>query len=1062
MSKRVAERLALVAVAVPLLAFSGPWSDPRLVVREALRAVEGDSAGRVAARWEERLRRDPGDRDAQLGLASLARLTYDFAGAERRYVALRGANSARPDRHVAYAWLGMAQGEHARGMFARADEHYARARAAARVVGDSVAELQALLGTVVTKSRIQNPAAALALLDSVTPRIPASNVELRAAAGARRAVLLAQLGRPEVRDAALACAALARRAAERRAEASCLQTIALDADRRGIRDSAIQLLDTAAGLYRRAHDRAMLASALQWQGHLLKNGGEYGRARAVLREAVETGTSTGSVGVVAWASLNLAMIARLVQDRASAAEHLARSVAAFDSLGDQWGAMAARTVAAELATDVGDFARARRLGEEQLQWARQVAQPRSELAAHLDLATVAEREGRWDVALGELDSARAVARRYAMPGVADELTYQYGRIALRRGDLAAAERYFQTYLRGIAPDQYVDRYRARARIAGIYAERSELAAAVAELAAAGDELDAWRATLDDHELRLLAFQTSDDEDIDLGVPTVLAALTTGGRAADAFALAEHRRARELADRILQAEALDANRDGGPSPVARARGQSYFALAADIASLIPDDSTALVEYVTGTRGAPTTIFVLTRTGSEASAQTLLTARVLPPLDSLAAGIARFTVLLESGSEPHPLARALGAALLDPALAALGPRVSRIVIVPDGALHRLPFDALRLADGRYVVERYALSLAPSATVLSELWRRRAAAPPRTGTIRVLALGDPSFPGEVERYSAIRSADETNVFRSAFAATGGLPRLTASGDEVRDVARYAPGAEVRLREAASETYIKHAPLAGFQVLHFATHALVDELSVGRAAIALAPGGGEDGFVTARDLAALRLSADLVVLSACRTASGVVVAGEGVQGLTGPLIQAGARSVVATGWRIGDRAAVGMVAAFYQALSAGLTTSAALRAAKLDAIRRGAPPSEWAAFTVVGDPLVTVPLQAPPPYRRPWAAALLVALAAASAAVALAYSRSRRRRQALRTDPGSADAGVARDDSSAASTAQAESPVGNAPPVRLPDGAGLRTPGQLPPPTPTPTPARDPTTPP
>jgi hypothetical protein len=95
-------------------------------------------------------------------------------------------------------------------------------------------------------------------------------------------------------------------------------------------------------------------------------------------------------------------------------------------------------------------------------------------------------------------------------------------------------------------------------------------------------------------------------------------------------------------------------------------------------------------------------VLTRAGSEASAQTLLTARVLPPLDSLTAGIARFAVLLESGSEPHPLARALGAALLDPALAALGPRVSRIVIVPDGALHRLPFDALRLADGRYVAE------------------------------------------------------------------------------------------------------------------------------------------------------------------------------------------------------------------------------------------------------------------------------------------------------------------------------------------------------------------------
>jgi len=155
---------------------------------------------------------------------------------------------------------------------------------------------------------------------------------------------------------------------------------------------------------------------------------------------------------------------------------------------------------------------------------------------------------------------------------------------------------------------------------------------------------------------------------------------------------------------------------------------------------------------------------------------------------------------------------------------------------------------------------------------------------------------------------------------------------------------------------------------VLHFATHALVDEATLARTALALSPGGGEDGFLSPADLAALRLDADLVVLSACRTAGGVLVAGEGLQGLTGPLLEAGARSVVATQWRIGDRSTVQVVDDFYGAMAAGRPVAEALRAAKLAAIRRGAPPRDWAAFTVVGDPEARVTLIRPAPRPSLW----------------------------------------------------------------------------------------------
>jgi hypothetical protein len=118
------------------------------------------------------------------------------------------------------------------------------------------------------------------------------------------------------------------------------------------------------------------------------------------------------------------------------------------------------------------------------------------------------------------------------------------------------------------------------------------------------------------------------------------------------------------------------------------------------------------------------------------------------------------------------------------------------------------------------------------------------------------------------------------------------------------------------------------------------------------------------------------------------MLIGGEGMQGLTAPLLLAGARSVVATHWRIGDRTTTAFVEAFYRALARGLPVSDALRDAKLDAIRRGAPPREWAAFTAVGDPLVMVPLRVPPAGGHRWVTGALIALALAGIA-AFAYRR-------------------------------------------------------------------------
>jgi CHAT domain-containing protein len=494
---------------------------------------------------------------------------------------------------------------------------------------------------------------------------------------------------------------------------------------------------------------------------------------------------------------------------------------------------------------------------------------------------------------------------------------------------------------------------------------------------------------------VLAFQAtpSEEAESDGSVARVLATLAASGRVESAFAIAERRRARELADRLVQADALRTSADTDrPVTVHHISGAAPIT-AGDVAAALPDDHTAFLEYVTGPDGAPTTLFVVRRARGGG---VMLRSAVLAPADSLAAPIERLSALLESGNDPKPLERALGAAVLDPALALLDSTVTRLVIVPDGPLHRLPFDTVRLPDGRFAIEHFAIGLSPSAAVLAELWRRERVARDST-QVELLAFGDPIFVFAAKAGAPAAPVERdasSEIYRSAFAASGGLPRLAGSGREAKLVARYAPESVVRLRDSASAAYLEHASLTPFRVIHFATHALVDDESMGHTALALSPGGGESGFVTPGDLAALHLRADLVVLSACRTAGGVIVTGEGVQGLTAPLLQAGARAVVATTWRIGDRRTLGFVRALYDALAKGDDVAQALRASKLAALRAGEPPRDWAAFQVIGDPLVQVPLEAPRQLPLAVVIAVLAVLAAGAVESArVAYARTRKR---------------------------------------------------------------------
>ena len=221
--------------------------------------------------------------------------------------------------------------------------------------------------------------------------------------------------------------------------------------------------------------------------------------------------------------------------------------------------------------------------------------------------------------------------------------------------------------------------------------------------------------------------------------------------------------------------------------------------------------------------------------------------------------------------------------------------------------------------------------------------------------------------------RRSSNGEAVRSLFEREGlaGAP-IPHSAREVREVGRFAgERSEIHLGTDAGEHLFKRRVGAGFRVVHLATHALLSERQPSRSALVLAADAAEeDGFLQAREISALSIPSDLVVLSGCRTARGRILAGEGVQSLARAFFEAGTPSVVATLWEVEDRAAADLMGAFYRQLAAGLPKTDALRAAKLEQIRGRSPsPRHWAAFVLLGDGIGTVKLSGAVAPAAAWA---------------------------------------------------------------------------------------------
>ena len=305
------------------------------------------------------------------------------------------------------------------------------------------------------------------------------------------------------------------------------------------------------------------------------------------------------------------------------------------------------------------------------------------------------------------------------------------------------------------------------------------------------------------------------------------------------------------------------------------------------------------------------------------------------------------------------------ILGPLASQLGNK--RLLIVSDGILQFIPFAALpdpAAADARPLIIGHEIVTAPSASVIALLRLENGNRKPAAKTLAVLA--DPVFSNDDPRVATARSRSTNNTVSAhavrsvTEAGLGDLRRLRFSRQEADEIARLvSTGSKLEAVDFdANRKLATSAELGQYRIIHFATHGLIDnqhpELSGVVLSLVDEKGQPQNGFLRLYDLYNLKLSAELVVLSACQTALGKDIKGEGLVGLTRGFMYAGAPRVIASLWQIDDRASAEFMKRFYQELlGKNVRPAAALRAAQVSMHndKRWNAPHYWAAFTLQGE---------------------------------------------------------------------------------------------------------------
>ena len=753
---------------------------------------------------------------------------------------------------------------------------------------------------------------------------------------------------------------------------------------------------------RRVPDGLAVAATLHNLGRVASFRGDLDGAEEYYRRSMAIKDRLAPVSLMAANSLaNLGGLALTRGDFEAAEEHSARVLAIMETVAPRSLTVAtALSILGLIARERGDLPAAEGYLSRANDLAGSLAPDSLEVANHLrELGEVARRQGRPAVAKERLLRALAIAERKAPSGVeATDIRQSLGDLALAEGDLDAAESHYRSsrdIRRALAATGSAGEAEACRGLATIARRRGRLQAALESYDCALAALEAQRQNLGGTEEVKAGFAARYAahyrETLDL--------LLELDRPAEAFHVLERYRARGLL-------ALMAERDlvfsaDVPAELDRERriaNAEYERTLARLGTAKPEEAGTLREALAGLRRRQAVVQDRIR----AASPRLAALQYPEPLDLAAARAALDpgTVLLSYsvgeqrsyvfavGPGPDDFAavrldvglarlredvaelrrllerertlgraqiRAVSGRLTDALLRPVGrfiARAERVLVVPDGPLHLIPFAVLGdpLSPGpRYFAEARPIHVAASATVFAELKKGRGS----RRTEGVVAFGDPDYSAAP---AAAGAQPEAANLRSARERGLDLRPLPASRGEAEELGRLY-GARVYVGSGATEEMAK-AVGTGASLIHFACHGLADEASPLDSSLALSlPRRGqaarENGLLHAWEIfEQVRIDADLVTLSACGSALGREMSGEGILGLTRAFQYAGARTVLASLWGVGDDNTAVLMKRFYRYLKQGLSKDRALRAAQLDMIRSGSShPSRWAAFQLVGD---------------------------------------------------------------------------------------------------------------
>ena len=768
---------------------------------------------------------------------------------------------------------------------------------------------------------------------------------------------------------------------DKRGQAVTLVADARLRERQGEDQEALNRFDQALQILRPGGDAIWEAASLTGIGQVYLKMAHGDLALKYWERALEALEETGLKGYMADALLSLGETYLALGDDSRALSRFERALALADELGNlRYQSYALRYLGVVHLLRHAPT-RARAYFERSLKLQQTLGDPRFEGLTRADMGDAYELLGEQDVAvrcfedalalakvaedrvaqarglfglartsvgLGDLDSARTYVENALK--VAESLRAEVERRDLRTSYFASIYRYHEFHMDVL---MRLNRARPGAGLAAKAFEASEQARARSLLESLTQAEVDLRATLDP-DLLMREQQLKGAFDDWAARARRPGPASTGE--ADAAMAAEYR---ELEDRYDQLQAEIRSR----SPHYAALAQPQPLRVREVQKEVLDGDTLLLEYALGeersylwavSSGDQTSYELPPRAEIEGAAQRVyerLTARLTARGDPRD----RRRRIEQADLEYWTEAARLSEMLLRPVAKRMAGK--RILVVADGALQYLPFAALPVP-GRsgepvpMVVEHEIVSL-PSASVLAVLRRETKARKLPDKLIAVLA--DPVFEADDPRLPVVRADGP-----SGGDGRSGYPRLAATRQEADAIVGLAPeGMTLRAVDfEASRATAMSPDLARYRILHFATHGVLNNETPGLSAVLLSTfdrrGRAVDGSLRLHDIYGLELPAELVVLSACSTALGKPVRGEGLVGIVRGFMHAGAKRVLASLWKVDDEATGEMMSRLYlEMLRRNRSPAAALREAQLSLWRqdRWRPPYYWAAFVLQGE---------------------------------------------------------------------------------------------------------------